>query len=293
MSDIKTILVPTDFSKPSDKALAMATSIARKMEAKVHLLHAYQLPLEVVAPIPAPYQDQLHEMSVQGLEELQDGLSKHGITSSAEAVDESPLVAISAAAKRHSVDLIVMGSRGAKGLEHVFLGSVAERTVRTAHCPVLTVRRDCGPEETFATIVVAMDFSDPASRALALARQFASKMGPARLILVHAHYIPPDVEALFKEQGTPLPRPSLAPVAERLEPMVLELQDAGLTSDFVLEPGVPERLIVDVAKTNNADLIAIGTHGRGGLSRFLLGSVAERVVREAECPVLTTGPPEK
>lgn len=291
MSDIRKILVPTDFSQHSDNAISLATALARRMGAKIHLLHAYHLPLEIVAPIPAPYQDQLREMSVDGLEGLQADVKRHGVHCTVEAVDQSPLSAISEVAKRVSADLIVMGTRGAKGIEHLFLGSVAERTVRAAPCPVLTVGRDCTPDDDFSTIVVAMDFSEPARRALDLAKEFALKAGPAKLVLVHAHYIPPDVEALFNEQGTPLPRPSLEPVAERLEPMVIELQDAGIASEFVLEPGVPERLIVDVARKHNADLIAIGTHGRGGLSHFLLGSVAERVVREAGCPVLTARPP--
>lgn len=137
------------------------------------------------------------------------------------------------------------------------------------------------------TIVVPTDFSDPAERALALARELAQKAGPAHLILTHAVFVPVEVEALGLDTAQ-LARTGIEErVARDLEQMLTELQDAGISAEYVSSWGSPERIIVEIARAKGADLIVMGTHGRTGLAHVVLGSVAERVVREAPCPVLT------
>jgi universal stress protein A len=138
------ILVPLDFSKHSDAALDLALELAREQGAEVHLLHAYELPAAVTMAygiaIPQAVWDGVQEAAAGRLAE---GLRKveaaglHGTThlATAPAAD-----AIATAAETHGIDLIVMGTRGLTGLKHVLLGSVAERTIRTAPCPVLTVK---------------------------------------------------------------------------------------------------------------------------------------------------------
>lgn len=139
----------------------------------------------------------------------------------------------------------------------------------------------------FHTIVVPMDFSDPARRALDIARELAGVAGPAHLILVHAVFVPVEIESLGLDTTT-LARTGLEERAARdLEPLLVELQDAGVSAEYVSAWGSPEQVVVDTALAKNADLIVMGTHGRTGLAHIALGSVAERVVRDAHCPVLT------
>jgi nucleotide-binding universal stress UspA family protein len=136
------------------------------------------------------------------------------------------------------------------------------------------------------TIVVPTDFSKSAERALGLARDLAQDAGPAHLILTHAVFVPIEIEAL----GVDL-QAGLSGIEERvvedLERILVELQDAGISAEYLSVRGSPERIILEVASSKNADLIVMGTHGRTGLAHVVLGSVAERVVREAPCPVLT------
>jgi nucleotide-binding universal stress UspA family protein len=103
--------------------------------------------------------------------------------------------------------------------------------------------------------------------------------------------MPADLEYLLRDRDPAL-RPPLEEVADDLEPLLSELQEAGIASEYVVEPGIPEQVLVEVARRTRADLIAMGTHGRSGLSHFFLGSVAERVLRTAPCPVLTARPPQ-
>jgi nucleotide-binding universal stress UspA family protein len=194
-----------------------------------------------------------------------------------------PGFAIAAAAKRLNSDLIVMGSRGLTGLKHVLLGSVAERTVRTAPCPVLTVKHEEKGGLKLRTIVVPMDFSPASNSALELAKSLAKDAGPAHLILVHAYYVPVELEQFLIQQGNPV----LDRLSETVTKDLEKIQDAGISSEYVANRGAPERLIVELAKQKHADLIVMGTHGRRGLTHMLLGSVAERVVRTADCAVLT------
>ncbi len=129
-----------------------------------------------------------------------------------------------------------------------------------------------------------MDFSDTARCALRTARELGQRAGPAHFILAHATYLPPEVEAFA-------PAPLLAQLesesAKALEQLLIELQDAGVSSEYISAQGKPERVILDLARAKEVDLIVMGTHGHSGLAHLALGSVAERVVREASCPVLT------
>jgi nucleotide-binding universal stress UspA family protein len=290
VSAIAKVLVPTDFSEHARHARETATGLAKAFGASVHLLHVLHLPVQAVTPeaavVPVGFWKELRAHAEKQLEAEKKLVEAAGVKVTGEVFEDVPGFAISAAAERAKADLIVMGSRGLSGLKHVVLGSVAERTVRSAPCPVLTVKAEGGPLR-LRTIVVGMDFSAAARRALELAKDLAKTAGPAHLVLVHAEYIPIELEQyLLREGDSALQRMSDA-VKKDLESVLVGLQDAGISAEFLVQRGTPEKLIVDVAEQKNADLIAIGTHGRRGLTHLLLGSVAERVVRTAKQPVLT------
>jgi universal stress protein A len=142
----------------------------------------------------------------------------------------------------------------------------------------------------YSTIVVPMDFSPAARSALALARTLSETAGPSHIILVHSKHVPTDLEAVAADLGSDYLLELSTQAEESLGGLLTELQDAGISSEYLSAAKNPEQLIVDVAAEQGADLIVMGTHGRTGLAHLALGSVAERVVRTAPCPVLTVKP---
>jgi len=287
---VKKILVPTDFSEHAQRALESAVSLARPFGASLHLLHVVQMPVlptmpEAAPVVPVTFWQELREHALRNLEKQKAKLASSGLRIETEVIEDVPGFAIAAAAERAKADLIVMGSRGLTGLKHVVLGSVAERTVRSAPCPVLTVKQ--GGELRVRKILVAMDFSPAAHRALELAQLLAKSAGPAHVILVHAYYVPVELEQYMIARGKAIPD-ILSPEATKdLEAIITKLQAAGLSCEYVAAAGAPESVIADVAKDKKVDLVALGTHGRRGLSHLFMGSVAESVVRHCEQPVLT------
>jgi nucleotide-binding universal stress UspA family protein len=140
---IKKILVPVDFSKHSAKAAQVGLEFAKAFGAEVQVLHAYSLPVGVVGPydyqIPANILAEMRESAARRVDQEVKKLSGAGVQVSGVITEGVPTQAIVEAAERIGADLIVMGTRGLTGLKHVVLGSVAERTIRHAPCPVLTV----------------------------------------------------------------------------------------------------------------------------------------------------------
>ncbi len=143
---VNTILVPTDFSADAEKALSTAVDIAKLVEAKVVVLHAYHVDIPTMSPLgssytlPQSFYDELRSQATIQVENAAKKLTAEGVEAIGIALSEPPSVAIVAQAESLPADLIVIGTRGLTGLKHVVLGSVAERVVRMAPCPVLTVK---------------------------------------------------------------------------------------------------------------------------------------------------------
>jgi nucleotide-binding universal stress UspA family protein len=140
------ILVPLDFSKHADAALALAIDLAKEHGAEIHLVHAYELPTAVTmaygVAIPQAVWDGVQEAALGRLEEGRKRVADAGVKVTTHLATAPAADAVTNAARTFGADLIVMGTRGLTGLKHVLLGSVAERTLRTAPCPVLTVKSD-------------------------------------------------------------------------------------------------------------------------------------------------------
>ncbi len=152
MIDLRRILVPIDFSKHSHKALTYAASFAEKFAAEIHLLHVLQdlavfYPDPISASTPAlPPADQLTTATRTALDRLIQENKLQDLHVKTEARQGTPYQEIAEYAREHEIDLIIMGTHGRTGLVHLLLGSITEKVIRWAPCPVLTVR---DPEHEF------------------------------------------------------------------------------------------------------------------------------------------------
>jgi universal stress protein A len=142
LARFRTFLVPHDFSEDADAALETAVELAGRLGAEIHLLHAYQQPIDVLSPygvsIPANVGPELRAASLARLQQI--AARATGARIQTHVVEGPPAIVIAEQARAIGADLVVMGTRGRTGLRHLLLGSVAERTVRTAPCAVLTVK---------------------------------------------------------------------------------------------------------------------------------------------------------
>jgi nucleotide-binding universal stress UspA family protein len=203
---------------------------------------------------------------------------------------DAPADEITSYARTHAIDLIVMGTHGRGRMAHLLLGSVAERVARTAPCPVLTMRDAPHVEDLEGIrILVPTDFSPSADAALGCARRLAARLsGSIRLLHVVEHL------GFGASYGSELSFPEAAVREEQVAHARTDLSHRNrldgdsrvrVTSDVLLGPS--STMIADYAGDNGFDLIVMGTRGRGGFARLLIGSVAESIIRTAPCPVLT------
>jgi nucleotide-binding universal stress UspA family protein len=283
------ILVPTDFSPTADAALARARTLAVAFDASLHLLHVAENTF-LRAKMADP-----HHLQLAATIQLNDRLPTDDrdpprATAVMERSDH-PADEIVRAARTRQIDLIAMGTHGRSGLAHFLIGSVAERVLRTAPCPVLTVRdAHLGGNPMFMRILVPVDFSEPSIAALEYARALGRKLG-ASLRVLH----------VVEDQYVTAPLGSdmyMAPSSAETELRVQEAKDqlasflsrddrTALRATADVITGSSARTITEYAGSNKFDLIVMGTHGRTGLAHFVMGSVAEKVIRTATCPVLT------
>ena len=145
---INRILVPTDFSAASDAALDFAKTVAATFGASLHLLHVFEDPYvtgaftDASAPLPPSTRAALLDDASKRLAHRLPGDERTRYSATTEIVSGASAPSIVEYAQDHAIDLIVMGTHGRTGMAHLLIGSVAERVVRTASCPVLTVHQD-------------------------------------------------------------------------------------------------------------------------------------------------------
>jgi nucleotide-binding universal stress UspA family protein len=292
---LRTIVVGTDFSPTASAALKWAIEIAKAHEARIVIVHALAPPMPpAVSPdfvtLPPDFHEQFRDAATRKLAAAVEETSAAGVEASSDLDigPSSPLVL--ELATKHAADLIVIGTRGLTGFRHLLLGSTAERVVQNATVPVLTVHpEDADKHRRVRTILVPTDFSDDARIAIQTAeRVLGAEEKGAKIILVHAYHLPVEFTALGAVPVAPRLFADAAEQArDRLEQDAKPLRSRGLEVETVAQEGYPPLVIEEIARTSNADLVAMGTHGRSGLRHLLLGSTAERVVQHAPCPVLT------
>lgn len=316
MIDIQSILLARDFSPVSSRALRYSVDLARRTGATLHILHAQVLhsdPLTSGTSATAPGDEDLIRDQLSKYDNGDSVLSGEGKDIEVvEAVvrDVAAAPAILQYASENDVDVICVGTHGRRGIRRFLLGSVAEEVVRRADRPVISVRAPEDESTAFeapSRILVPTDFSDPSRVALHHAVELA-KIYDARVDVLHvvqqslhpAFYvggvtdirdIDPNIEEkvedrladfleeTFAEQSA---RSSLrGPAVETAPPMV----DVDVTPHVVI--GTIDTEVPAFIDDHENDLVVMSTKGQTGLDRVLLGSVAEKIVRMAPCPVLT------
>lgn len=287
---IKKILFPTDFSECADHALDEAVQLAGVYGAELHLIHAVVLHADVVyelgtmPPNVEEIRRDLEATARDRLDRLVAGPSTDLRITRVQKRGFSAASVILTYAAEQDIDLIVMGTHGHRGLSHLFLGSIAEQVVREAACPVMTIREKAsapGPAH-LKKILVPVDFSEHAREALRYARHIASQYHSELTILhviertIHPAFYIADFAPELKKKTT-----------DALDALVGETELPGVPQKVLVREGSAARDIVEIAAEENIDLIIIATHGLSGIRHFLLGSVTEKVVRSAPCPVFT------
>ncbi|MCW8804632.1 MAG: universal stress protein [Ignavibacteriaceae bacterium] len=294
---IKKILFPTDFSRCAEQALAYAVLLAEKYGAEIHVLHIVTLFEDQPSAISegiSETEEMIRKLEDIAEKQLNKVVDSHGaddmkiIALSKRGISAAPVIL--EYASDNNIDLIVMGTHGRRGIEHLLLGSAAEEVVRMSPCPVFTVRetKQTIDTETVNNILVPVDFSDHSKNALRHASEIAQSYN-ARLQVLHI--IEDTMHPAFSLTGKSSIF-DLIPGIEndcrkRTENMLKEIVPDKVNSNVYIKGGRASSDIIKFAKENSTDLIVIATHGLTGLEHMLLGSVTEKVVRMAHCPVFT------
>lgn len=281
------ILCPIDFSAGSDHALRVAARLATRWNAELVIVHALypQVYASEYAYPPAVFEQMIEdaERGLAAAERDAKGLGATRVTT--KLLRGNPWQAIVEALREDTAfDLVVIGTHGRTGLSRVLLGSVAEKIVRHAPCPVLTTR-ERGDVSPFRNVFCPIDFSEGSQHAIELAAKVVEPGGPG-ITLFHAIEVP----ASYSEE------PSLRTYEEAIDKEVTQLL-AKWAADLRTKVSVPVATRSQIGHAGaqtlaildgdpSFDLVITGSHGRTGLKRALLGSVAEKIVRHAPCPVL-------
>jgi nucleotide-binding universal stress UspA family protein len=290
---VVTVLVPTDFSAESLKALRYGAALAKKFQAQLHIVHVSEIDYAIPGPaLPGadPFTsdtEEARQLKQQLTSEIGGSMTPtfHGRTG--RAFDQ-----ICRSARELKADLIVMATHGRTGLKRFVLGSNAERVVQHSSSPVLIVREHERELMTDArqlrlqTMLVPTDFSDSSGEALSYALTLARQFN-ARLIIFHSFAIPNfTATELGAQRPAPSPEGLQASAEDQMRSFVEGIDFGGVEFETQVRAGSAAEGICDQAEKQRADLIVISTHGRTGLMHVLIGSVAEHIVRSARSPVL-------
>lgn len=286
------ILVPTDGSSVAAAAGEAAVALADQFGAGLHAIYVVDR-----RNLPRGFESEAAEERVEqgevALSTLSEQASAAGldVTTSLLGAENSEPVhrAIIDYTDGHDIDCVVMGTHGRSGVGRFVLGSVAEQTLRESPVPVLTLHEETSFDPALDSILVPTDGSESAEAALDHAIEYALETdGTIHIVNV----VDTRVLAEGFDAGSALD--ALEEAGERaLEVAIHRAEDAGVSSvQASVLSGTPHRAICDYVEDRDVDGIVMGTHGRTGIERYILGSVTERVVRHSDVPVIATKAPD-
>jgi len=300
--NIERILCPIDFSDASTHAIDQAVAFASWCQARITVLHVCSpmhltdTGLELSGPGEAIHNPETEHLRTRTAAHC-EAATTAGIGLDILIDRGQPASRILERASSLPADLIVMGTHGSGGFQHLVLGSVTERVLRKASCPVLTVppRAQATSRLPFQRLLCAVDFSDASLTALQYAFSLAQE-SDAELTILHvvewpwreppppsASELPPDQALALAEYRRYCEHTATA----RLKSLVAESVPATRLPATRISHGKPYVETLRLATEDSADLIVIGVHGRNAIDLHLFGSTANQIVRRATCPVLT------
>lgn len=285
----KRILVATDFSTRSDRALRRAIYLAKSLPAALSLVHV------VDEDQPKRLVDTQVETTGHLLQEQADGIREmDGIECDWQVIRGGPGVALGIAAKEAGADLLVLGPHRQQTLRDVFFGTTAERTMRTSPSPILTAKGV--PNGSYRHVLLAVDMSDCSSDAIGVFTSLGLGRNAA-VSLVHVF----DAAAATMMTRTAVAREEISDYMED-EKRKASVALLKFLETQPIDPGnihvVPEHgsvaaTIATLAAQISADLIVVGTRGLNGAKKLFLGSVAEKIIGESECDTLAVPPSDR
>lgn len=283
------ILIPLDGSKLAEQSLAPATAVAEAMQA--HLILLQVVPPILMVTDPYLYEEmrtQAEQEADSYLNSLQPRLADVKIETVHEVVDGPVALSIIDYARENAVDLIVISSHGRSGVSRWVYGSVAQKVLRQAPCATLIIRAQTEVKPfAYNRILVPLDGSELAEHALEPALTLATAMAAELLLL---RVTPPAhiaIETLSVQQlFTQLEEMERDEAEIYLKKTVAALANGNPPITIHVTTGSVAETIIDFANTHEVDLIAMSSHGRSGVSRWMYGSVTEKVLHGANCATL-------
>lgn len=294
----RTILVAVDFSDASRAAVRRARALARSAGASLRILHACPPPSDDLDPrLVEQLTEELRRGAKLRLANLAASFDDGRVALSTAFEEADPSRAIRDAAESDDVSLIVMGSHGRRGIDRLLLGSVAARVVQRAPKPVFVVRGEHSGEDEdgspIQSILLATDFSEKAAAVEPEVAEWALRFG-AEVEVLHVIRETSVLLAPYAVTGSSDFEGEMFEAAEsRMAGVLRRLRERGIHAKAKIVYGGPAEEILRRAEATNVDLVAVGTRGYSGLQRFLLGSVAQRVLSQAHCDVLVDAGSER
>jgi nucleotide-binding universal stress UspA family protein len=280
------LLFPTDGSDGADAVFDHALDVAEAHDATVHVLNVADTTRESVTQFRGQVVDALEQAGAETVREAATRAGDRDVPTVTEVLQGEPYRTIVDYAKTYDVDLVIMPTHGRRGLERFLLGSTTERVVRRSETPVLTVRPDddVTVRYPYRNVLIPTDGSDPADAALGIGLDVATGAGAG----VHLLSVV-DVTSLGVDVRADIQTAALEESArEIVDTAAGRATAAGFDPTIAVEfGGSVSRAIRSYVTANDVDLVVVGTHGRTGFDRYVLGSVAEGLVRTAPAPVLT------
>ena len=277
---MNTILVPTDFSEDAGRALDFAYELAKMSDSQVQLLHVVEYPgiesfnamgeMNLGDGMDKVFMMQLLKKVKTDIKALAEDPKYSGVTMHYNVMVGHPWKSISKEIAESNADIVVIGSKGASGTEEILLGSTAEKVVRFAHCPVITIKEPVRIE-LIKDIAFATNMVDDQTKVVEQLKKLQTVL-KAKIHLLRVN--------------TPYSFLSTKEAKQKLEEFAVShgLEDYTLNAydDFREETG-----ILNFAEDNDCDIIAMATHSHTGLVHLFTGSIAEDVVNHAKRPVWT------
>lgn len=289
------VVVAVDGSEASKQAVRWAANTANKRGIPLRLASSYTMPQFLYAEGMVPPQELFDDLQAEALEKIDEARAiAHEVAPDIKIghtiAEGSPIDMLLEMSK--SVTMIVMGSRGLGGLSGMVMGSVSGAVVSHAHCPVVVVREDSSVNEDnkYGPVVVGVDGSEVSQRATEMAFAEAHARG-AELIAVHT-WMDMQVQASLaglaaaQQQWDEVEREQTELLIERIQPLADQYPDVPVKK--VITRDRPVRALAETSE--GAQLLVVGSHGRGGFKGMLLGSTSRALLQSAPCPMMVVRP---